>query len=71
MTAHRTRTAIAPAHPAAVEPAASTELADLIRLASELTPCWNSPLKFHERKSELLMRLRRLARWAREAEAAR
>jgi hypothetical protein len=39
-------------------------------LASELTPCWNSPLKFHERKSELLMRLRKLARWARATEIA-
>jgi hypothetical protein len=58
-----------PAQPVAAEPAAA-ELADLIRLANGLTPCWNSPLKFHERKSELLMRLRKLARWAREAEAS-
>jgi hypothetical protein len=29
------------------------ELAELVQLTSGLTPCWTSPLKFHECKSEL------------------
>ena len=53
----------------AAKPAASAELAELVRLTSGLTPCWSAPLKFHERKSELLMRLCRLARLVRALEA--
>jgi hypothetical protein len=50
------------------KPVASTELVELVQLTSGLTPCWSAPLKFHERKSELLMRLRRLARLVRALE---
>jgi hypothetical protein len=48
--------------PPVVEPAASVELGELCKLAFSLTPCWNSPLKFHERKSELMTRLRKATR---------
>jgi hypothetical protein len=62
MTNHRPVAPTAPAMPSAVEPAASVELGELVKLAFSLTPCWNSPLKFHERKSELMTRLRKATR---------
>jgi hypothetical protein len=68
MTSRTPAAAVKPVAPA--EPAASVELAEIAKLAGGLTPCWTSPLKFHERKSELLMRLRKSARRVASLEAA-
>jgi hypothetical protein len=64
------RCTLAAVQPVAAEPTASAELEQLARLVGGLTPCWTSPLKFHERKSELLMRLRKSARRVALLEAA-
>jgi hypothetical protein len=63
------RAATAPAQPpAAVEPAAD-ELERLSQQVGALRLCWSDPWAFYEARSDLAARLRRLARWAREAEA--
>jgi hypothetical protein len=67
MTNHRA-TATAPAQPVA-EPAAD-ELEQLAQQVGALRLCWSDPWRFYEQRSDLSARLRRLARWAREAEAA-
>lgn len=43
-------------------------LRDLAAGVQRLSPCWSDPEKFHERKSEIIDQLRRLAR---DAEAGR
>jgi hypothetical protein len=50
-------------------PIAADELDELARLVSTLRPDWRGDVwRFYEQRSDLVARLRRLARWAREAE---
>lgn len=48
-----------PSPPPAPDPAA--ELADIARAVTRLSPEWQQPERFHEAKSEISARLRRLA----------
>jgi hypothetical protein len=68
MTARRAiATAAKPAAPS--EPAAADEFEQLARQVGALRLSWSDPWRFYEQRSDLAARLRRLARWAREAEA--
>jgi hypothetical protein len=58
----------APAQPGTAAPAAD-ELETLARQVAGLRLSWTDPWAFYEARSDLAARLRRLARWAREAEA--
>ena len=52
-----------------VAPVASVELDRLARQVAALRLNWSDPRAYYEMRSDLAARLRRLARWARDAEA--
>jgi hypothetical protein len=53
-------------------PIAADELDELARLAGTLRPDWRGDIwLYYQTRSDLIARLHRLARWAREQEAAR
>jgi hypothetical protein len=65
------RTPIATA-PVPTEPSAADELEALAQLAGRLRPDWRGDIwAYYQARSDLISRLRRLARWARAQEVER
>jgi hypothetical protein len=64
-----TNRSITPTAPA--QPGAADELETLARQVGTLRLDWSDPWRFYECRSDLAARLRKLARWAREAEVQR